>query len=493
MATVGLGISWDGQSAEEERGVRAYYGDSHSNLYIKWHSDTGLDWVDHYDISVYYNYVPKGSTWSGGSSYGSWSEGTWSGIEAADCNPRTIAGKSYTYWSYPIGEIGQNPSGKYIKDSVAPNGWGYDVRKYDAVTFKVTVNAYYKSGLKDQYGNTNSRVQLDLALVYLPRYTLTGAAVDRNELVISYSAPGWTRLDDRYAVESISQGGSELTPGNGTVIFGEISDRGKIHIPISQLRSVPREMSTDIVVRWQSGFRGDGTDNNYMRGTTMLQNDGVCNTPVLTLVSADMNKIVVKVTDSGDKGVPFDYAQVYIVGDDYAGSELTCEPGGEVAIPSPPLGVYIDVEAIGYTDSAVSEPGTLTVDPVGGEVGEVDYITITALDGSVGVTMRFNVSVSWSFEPVMSSQKFSGRKRESVAFGVGGSVTGTVKCDILDDDMYGDLYQSRLDFERLPFAGICLLRGPDGERRNVAVESVGESWDRVRFVKQMTVSVKEVG
>ena len=490
MATVGLGISWEKDSADEQRGVRSYYGESHPELYIKWHSDTGLDWVDHYDISVYYSYVPKGSTWSGGSSYGSWSEGTWSGIEAADCNPRTIAGKSYTYWSYPISQIGQYPSGKYIGDEVAPNGWGYDARKYDAVTFKVTVNAYYKSGLKDQYGNTNSRVQLDLALVYLPRYTLTGAEVAGDELVISYSAPGWTRLDDRYAVESISQGGEELTPGNGSVIFGEISDRGKIHVPLNQLRRVPDAEQTSIVVRWQSGFRGDGTDNNYMRGTVTLQSDQECNTPALTLISADVDSVVIKVTDSGDKGAPFDVADVYVQGTGYIGSSFTCEPGGTVTIPAPPLGVPIVAEAVGRTDTATSDTASLTIPPIEGEVRD---ITISSLDGSESVRMRFNVSENFSFTPVFSAQKFSGRKRESVAFGVGGSVTGTVECDILDDESYGDLYQSRLDFERLPFAGICILRGPDGERRTVAVDSVGERWDVVRRVKRMSVSVREVG
>ena len=60
MATVGLGISWDRNSTQELGGVRAYYGVAHTTPYIIWHSDTGTDWIDHYDLSVAWKYVPKG-------------------------------------------------------------------------------------------------------------------------------------------------------------------------------------------------------------------------------------------------------------------------------------------------------------------------------------------------------------------------------------------------------------------------------------------------
>ena len=106
--------------------------------------------------------------------------------------------------------------------------------------------------------------------------------------------------------------------------------------------------------------------------------------------------------------------------------------------------------------------------------------------------MRFNVSEDWGYTPESDTMKFSGRLRESVAYGVGGSVTGTIQCDILDDQRYGDLYQSRYDFETLPFAGPCVLRGPGGEYRRVAVDSVGESFDIVAHKRRMKVSVREV-
>ena len=92
----------------------------------------------------------------------------------------------------------------------------------------------------------------------------------------------------------------------------------------------------------------------------------------------------------------------------------------------------------------------------------------------------------------MESVKFAGRAYDSVAFGYGGSATGNVSCDIVDTTMYGDMYQSRTDFENLMFAGKCVLRGPDGERRNVVVESVDESWDNLRRFKRIQISMREV-
>ena len=42
------------------------------------------------------------------------------------------------------------------------------------------------------------------------------------------------------------------------------------------------------------------------------------------------------------------------------------------------------------------------------------------------------------------------------------------------------------------FAGICVLRGPDGERRRISVEDVEIGWDRYRRFRTVKISMRQV-
>ena len=223
-------------------------------------------------------------------------------------------------------------------------------------------------------------------------------------------------------------------------------------------------------------------------------NTSVCNTPRVWVYEATEKRLLLSITDSLDKGKPFDYVNVYVQGESYLGRTFTWEAGdvNSLSIPYPPLGVPIVVQAVAYTDAGdFSDTVTLNVDPIGETSEAARYIAIDAEDGSVSVRCRFNVSQDETFEQEQVAVKFSGRDRESVAYGIGGSVTGKVSCDIITSGA-GDLVQGRRDFERLAFAGTCVLRTADGERKRVAVTDVGESWDVVERVKRMTVSYREV-
>lgn len=500
MATVGLGVSWDQNSREELGGVRCYPGESHQSPYIIWHSDTGTDWIDHYDISVAWKYVPKGAAGFGDSgSYGTYGERVWCGLTAAQCNPTKSSSDYYTWWSYPLGSVGGADGTLQVATWVAPAGWNFDQRIYDGIVFRVAVRAYYVDGKVDQYGQTYSRVEVESVLAYIPNITITSCSMDGTYFNIEYDSGTWTRNDDRYALEKVIQGNENKVVYKGPgKVYEYVTRNGLIKVPLNRFIEIPEEGHTEVTLRFNEGFRDIEQDMNYSYWSGDLVNTDACNTPVFVVEEATDEHILLTFEDAGDRGRPFNYVDVYVQGSYYAGSDFRWRTTDSkpLEIPWPPLGVELVLEAIAYTNeggrSSVVEE---VVGPIGkGSVSEVDYVTISPLDDMyrTSVVFRYNVSEDWSYEPVMTTVKFSGRDRESVAYGIGGSVTGTVKCDILDDERYGDMFQSREDFENLITAGVCLLRGPDGERRRVAVESVSESWDRVRFVKQVSVTVREV-
>ena len=493
-----LGFSWSATSPESLDGVQSRYGESHGPVYLKWKTDTGLDWVDHFDISVSYRYVPKGMVGIGDGGYGVWSKTYWSGVEASECTMTKLAGQSGYQWAYPLGSLGEyvgsdtTPSGTTIGRLTAPSGWDYDDRLYDCIAYHVSLRTYYPPGKTDQYGNNYSRIEdMSIWVGYFPDYTLTGVTINSDGVDVTYSAPGWTRTDDRWQLVSLSSGGTELArqesvPGT---TWDTVADAGLIHIPLDALTGLPETGRIHVSIRMNASYRDVGMDFAWLEGMADYVNPGDCNTPTLSLVGADADAVRVAVGDSGDLGAPIDTVHVYIVGSTSSSQVVTGAPGTTVSIPLPPLGASFVVQAYGTTDTATSEVASLTVPAI---TSGAQGITIAAADGSLTVKALLNPEVSWSFEPVSSSKKFSGRERESVAYGVGGSVTGTIKCSVLDGTQYGALAQLASDFERLAFAGPCIYRDDTGKRMNVTVDSVGESYSFESRAKSMSVSIREV-
>ena len=496
MSNLALGLNWDSQEDNYLAGVRAYANETHGPLYVRWYTDTGTDWNKLFTISVAYKYVLKGVTGLGDSDWSQWSPTYWSEIQATQCNPHQVSGKGGWSWSYPLASLGYyvnaaEVSGTTIGSLVAPNGWSFSSRKYDSLIFRIALRATYQDGKVDASGNDYSRLErTELWCLYCPVYTLVDAYLDTG-MTIEYSVTDWPRLDDRYQLEEISQDGENLVVF--PAYFSTIEESGKIHLSEDEIGHMPESGPTHIRIRFNSGFRDQQLDNLYLEGDVNMVVNYTLNTPSLTLSEASPSRLVVTVGDSGDKGSPIDGAIVYIVGyQDITAQSVVVN--GQAEFANPPLGTVLYVEAYAKTDSAVSETATLMVQPIGtaAQGEDLGYVEITPEGGGASVRMRFNVSENWNYTPESETLKFSGRLRESVAYGVGGSVTGSVSCDILDDSSYGDLYQSRYDFEQLPFAGACVLRGPGGEYRRVAVDSVGESFDTVAYKRRMTVSVREV-
>lgn len=499
LVGMGYDTSPDYLSAGDDRsfraGLRSYMGSTLSNAYLQIHTDESASEVD--TIRVFVNWRTVGKNVAG--TYGALNDGLWSNFESpsTECSPRTSSKYSGTDWSIELHDIGEylpggsqlTPSGTSLGDEIAPSGYSFASRRYDSVSLFFTVVVTYN----DSSIPESRYVANEFWFTYFPVYSLTGVRIEDNEVVISYSHGDWNRVDDRWELERFSQGGNNLIGASKEpfVTFGDIASPGRIVIPMEAFTRIPASTTTTVSIRMNAEFRTEGDEWGYVSGTMLLTNDGDCNTPTLSEVSMDEDALVVHVGDSGDKSNPIQ--TIYVTLQDYAGvgTTVTTVPDTDVTFPYPPLNERLTVEAIGYdADGDASMPVSLIVGTIRGD-GDV-VPTISAEDGSVSVTFRFNVKMDWTYEPVYNSVKFSGRTRETVGYGIGGSVTGTMSCDILDDDSYGDYHQSRRDFEALAFAGVCIFRDSDGSRRRVTVDSVGVSWDRVNFVKTINLQVREV-
>lgn len=488
MAFSELGLSLSPTTDEAGAGIRFEYGDSYSGpVYIKWRGERE-DWHESFEISVTFRYVLKGS--GGGSDYSYWSDVYWSNVPKEQCNPHQTSGRSGYQFAFPLDTIGTSVGGKpalpgtSVKSALAPDGWDFANRKYDAINVEVHLKSNYYSGITDQYGNTQSP-RLDnnnLWIGYFPHYELTGVSYDQSRLVVTYSAPGWTRWDDRYFFESIQQGGEELR--SDQMFWSTVQQFGSLYVPTSAIRSLP-EPGQPVYVRvhMNAAYRDIGMDFGFVEGTVSFVDTSRCDTPSLSVSSATSDALVIAVSDSGDMGVPFDAAVVSLSG--YSGTGVTAVAGGTATFPLPPLGTPLTVQAYGYTDTATSDVASVSVPSIG---GSDDRMRIQDADGGHGVDVLLNVSSSWSGKPSTNTVKFAGRDRETVGYGIGGSAVMTVECDVYD----GYAGQTVGDFERLAWCGPCVLREPGGVRRTVAVEDVTTSWDTVRRVHHVSMSLREV-
>lgn len=521
MPVVSMGMSWLTSLTFDEMANGAPttlfvpYGEVHNDLYLHWHTYTGTDWAKAFNVSVAWRFVPKTAYGIGDTGWTTYADGLWSQLDAAtECHPSTSDGFSGYDWWANLGHLGEYrnndpdymaPSGTSVQQQLAPNGWGFAQRKYDFIELKVSIRVIWQDDIDEatlEAMRPYERFSQTLLLVAQPKYTLAGVQYDARGVVVNFTATDWHRSDDRWglnefivAKDDLSGEDLAVTPGYyGTIDkpAGDPSttDTGRLTLPPEAFTRLPLpgEAIQQLRIRMNTPVLPIETEWAWIEGIADVGDSAVCDTPTLTLVSSDTDKVVVKVGTTHDKDNPPDAVHVAFAG---ASEWHVVALGDEVTLPCPPLGAPITVQAYGTTDEGgVSGIATLEV----AALPDVDWITIAPVDASAGdpVRMRFNVTSSWSDAAEMTAVKFSGRERESAFYGVGGTSEGTVACNILDSTSYGDLHQSASDFKRLAYAGPCVLREPHGVRRYVSILSVNESFDTVNHVKRMTVSAKEV-
>ena len=239
-----------------------------------------------------------------------------------------------------------------------------------------------------------------------------------------------------------------------------------------------------------ASFREIEMDFGELVGTVSVIDKTSCSTPTLKVISATQDMVQIQLGDAGDHPDRYVVANCTISDDVVDTDSATVVNGGVYTISYPPLGRDFEVAAIGlYGADAISKVARVTVPAIDAD----GKMLIAPIDtGFDQVELRYDVSEDWDFEQDMEVVKFSGRPYESVAYGFGGKARGTLKCSIVEGESFGDLAQDVSDFENLMFARTCILRGPDGERRRVAVESVNPKWNTTRTVRTISISVRQV-
>lgn len=501
MAILDLGLSLSSAGSESLQGVRIYAGGvDPDDIFVKFSTESGLDWQDTFDISCCTRAVPRAGTGISEDGYSQWAEFVWSSVPASECHPHQVPGNSRWWWAIPLSAIGEYKNGSTdpsawgsIEGALFPKGYGFDERTQDAINLQVHVKSHFVSGKQDANGATVSNLAEanSLWVGYFPDYVLKGAKKTGSGLVIEYTSPGWERNDDRFAVRGLSQFGNILKAGNwyGNA-NGYSMGAGSISIPFSWLTRVPSEQQLRVDIRMNASFRDIEMEFGELVGTVSVIDKTSCSTPTLKVVSATQDMVQIQLGDAGDHPDRYVVANCMISDDVVDTDAATVVNGGVYTISYPPLGRDFEVAAIGlYGADAISKVARVTVPAIDAD----GKMLIAPIDtGFDQVELRYDVSEDWDFEQDMEVVKFSGRPYESVAYGFGGKARGTFKCSIVEGESFGDAAQDVSDFENLMFARTCILRGPDGERRRVAVESVNPKWNTTRTVRTISISVRQV-
>lgn len=506
MAILDLGLSTSYSGSESLAGIRIYAGGTAPQaIYVVFSTESGTDWQETFDISCSFRYTTSAGSGVSEDGYCAWSDFYWSDIPAVACHPHQVPGNSRWWWAIGLGEIGEylnggtTPNPDWNVENMLFNDASYEFgdRKYDAINLQIHVKSHFVSGKTGLNGETVSNLAEanSLWIGYFPQYHLHDAVAKRDYLYIHYTSPGWSRNDDRFSIHSLSQSGSILKePYQPGTYWGQVAGYdngiGTIAIPYRWLTRMPTGPGLRVDIKMNASFRAVGMDFGELVGSLTVEDGTSCSSPTLTVISATQDKVEIRVGDSNDHETHYTTATCMLDGEVYDTDIASVENGGVFTIYYPPLGRAFGVSAIGTAGvDLTSKVVSITVDAIPAD----GRMFIAPIDtGFDQVEIIYNISEDWSFTPDTETVKFATRSYESVAFGSGGSSTGTVKFSIVNDERYGEMFQSREPYEYLMFARLCILRGPDGERRRVAVTNVNSSWDTYRQFRNISISMTEV-
>lgn len=409
-----------------------------------------------------------------------------------------------TWWAAPLDFVSQDESTvDYVSlvQRIFGGDYSYNAREWDAILLHVKAKFWY--AVKDTDGEfakdedneeiltTAPLEERELYIGYIPTYHAQAARMTRAGLEVDYTSPGWDRASDRWALDhGLSAGGQEVVRGK---IYGTLAEHGTILIPADQLSSDPAGKALSGTVRFNACWRPiDMPFAEMSLDGIVVQDTRTANTPTISAApSPSGTGVVVTVGDSGDRGVPLEEVDVRLVGAEFGFDRATLLPGESHEFRLCPIGVPTTWEAIGWAaGDARSDAARATCGAVDGPDGS--FVLESVGEGVASVELIYDREESWDAAPSMATAKLSGRQRESAFWGEGGSVTGSLSCDIVTLPVAGMVAQREGDFRELAFAGPCVLRRPDGTRTQLAVESVGVRTLSQPWQRQVTLSVREV-
>lgn len=495
MGIMDVGLSASQTGTESLAGIRVNYGEN-KNAYLKWHTESGLDWNGWFDISARFCYVPRGVSGAGESGYGDWiyNAGEWfyERVPANQCNPRKEAGSPDWWWSHSL-----SIDGLLSKMTGGSSSLSFSGRMYDAIKLEIHIKSVYANGLIDQWEREHSsRVDVTLWIGYFPRYTLTDIYYStKSSVTIEYTAPDWERTDDRWGLEGLSVADrGDVTVGD--VIWGRINDRGKLSIPTSALTEhLMTGAKVDVNIRMNAAFRDIGMDFGRILGTAALVNRVPCNTPLLEAsIDDDAASVKVHVKDAGDIGIPFNSVSIKMVDGPYSFDERITTADGVAVFDFVPLSKSLSFTAVAETATKISDAAL------------VKSVEVPAQDRFILERIKVNKSgelkpidralllmnCSWSSDTKQTQEiiKLAGRRRPSVFKGIGGE-----RSVRLSGEVFRAPYDPESDikpYQQLSSGDSVIVRMGDGQRYLCAIESIDISASNDSPVYLVSADMQEI-
>lgn len=469
-------------------GYKINGGDSPVSLYFNWSTRTGLDWSKTFVMKVRWRGIPKGTVGTGEVGNTPWSEWEEKRIPASSCSPTQRANDDRTWWSIPLGSI-------VPESEISGGSWYYPYRKYDQVQIRISMYAEYIEGMIDADGNSYSPTTTsDIWVGYFPDYTITDIYQQGSSVIITYTAEGWTRTDDRYEILDLTADKKDmLSSWTFGTQSGAVEKIGWIEIPTSSLRFLPKEGSTVYAkVRWNASYREAGMDFADASAVFTFENKSTANTPTGSVTVNPDGSISVGVGDSGDKGNEIYQAIVKVEGDGFEFDQVVVDTVdmANALLNFPPLGKEITVQIQGTTATGgVSEVIERKVFvPADGKA----LIDAFDQDGNrVGEQCKLDANLDWSVKRSRNfdTVKLAGRQRPSAFFGEGGTSSISLSGIVFWKGL-GKFDADR--FYALGEADMVVIRFPDGQRFVSVIDGITTSESASDKKTKVSISATEV-
>ncbi len=490
MGIENIGLSLSGSSSEESLGrVCIRQSDGHPTVYFKWTTISGLDWNGTFDVAAEVSGVPRGLTGTGDSGYGEMKP-FYTRFDASKCSPVKLSGRDGYQWAIPIDLAGNGITGSLLSN-FGPLDYGN--RTFDSLKIVLGMKSNYANGRTDAWGRDHSTREETPALYidWIPELSLTRGYFDQAKLVLEYEHPGWSRPDDRWALEELWQHLSSSTSEDNLLAkdfsYGSVSQAGAISVPMSELRRMPDgSKGVFAQIRMNTVYHSSGYEFATFSGLVDIEDRSKCSTPRIK-AAWEGESLRVSVTDSKDRTPSFASCLVKLRGGRWSFDQGTCEAGGSVLLENPPLGEELVIDAIGFADDASSSTATATAAAL-----PCDHDILGNLEDGSQVELRYNVEHSRSSTPNVTLQRLHGRDRQVMWRGEGADSKWSVSCSISERGKWNVERQTQEQFEALETAGACVLRTVDGLRRVVAVTGVQFSYDSPRYTKTVELELTEV-
>ncbi len=504
MAIDGLGISDVKEDGSSSSSYVIRPGTSLSGLYVKWHT-TYADNQHYANVAVAWRAVKRGDV-PGGGGYGQWERSEtdssqvawyWRRFPVSElwCSSADEYGSGY-WWAAPLdfqSQDGSTVTHKSVAQRIFGGDYTFSGRAYDAVEMSIKVRMEYDVGEgTDDASLLSSPIAWASAWVgYIPEYHAQKAEITTGGLAVDYTCPGWVRRTDRWALDS----GLKTSGGKSVVkagAYGTVAKAGRIVIPSAQLLRDPSGEWLKGTVRFNAVWRPAGMSFSSMSldGLRVADNR-TSNTPKLVATAGANGSVSVKVTDSGDNGVPIKTATVRLVGGEYADLDVqTVGVPGTATFSLPPLGRALTFEAVGRSSTAAdSKAGKCTcaaLEPASCTVYE-------ALDGSARVRARYDYRPSMEGARDSELVKLAGRKRETAGYGEGASVSRDAEFTVFTRAVGGVETCTTARLDALATAPGVMVRDAKGGRAKLHLESLSyERRDEAAWILKVSIEAVEV-